>query len=85
MVQRTFNLVSGRRPPLGVVVFDDGATFNLDGGYVLGREPGHDEAVRSGRLRPLVERAVQFEMDLMLKYKVMPAALVTPNTIGLKG
>jgi ABC-type glycerol-3-phosphate transport system substrate-binding protein len=31
---------------------------------------------------PLVERAVQFEMDLMRKYKVMPAALVTPNTIS---
>jgi multiple sugar transport system substrate-binding protein len=30
---------------------------------------------------PRVERAVQFEMDLMLKYKVMPAAIVTPNTI----
>ena len=31
---------------------------------------------------PKVERAVQFVMDLMLKYKVMPAALVTPNTIS---
>jgi len=31
---------------------------------------------------PRVERAVQFQMDLMLKYKVMPAAIVTPNTIS---
>jgi hypothetical protein len=54
MVHRTFNLVSGKRPPLGVVVFEDGATYNLDGGYLVGREPGNDEAVRSGRLRPLV-------------------------------
>ncbi|MGH9277255.1 MAG: FHA domain-containing protein, partial [Acidimicrobiales bacterium] len=53
MVHRTFNLVSGRRPPLGVVVFEDGATYNLDDGYVVGREPEGDDAVRAGRIRPL--------------------------------
>jgi hypothetical protein len=41
-------------PPLGVLVFDDGATFALDGDYVLGREPGGDDAVRAGRARPIV-------------------------------
>lgn len=30
---------------------------------------------------PRVKRAVQFQIDLMRKYKVMPAAIVTPNTI----
>ena len=54
MVHRTLNLVPGKRPPLGVIVFDDGATYNLDGGYVVGRDPGRDEAVTSNRLRPLV-------------------------------
>ena len=54
MVHRTLSLMPGKRPPLGVIVFDDGATYNLDGGYVVGREPARDEAVTSNRLRPLV-------------------------------
>ncbi len=53
MVQRTLNLVEGPRPPLGVIVLDDGTTFTLDFDYVLGREPENDPAVVSGQARPL--------------------------------
>jgi hypothetical protein len=53
MVQKTLHLVDGRRPPLGVIVFDDGATFSVDTDYVLGREPEFDPDVVSGKARPL--------------------------------
>jgi hypothetical protein len=53
MIHVTHNLVEGPRLPLGVIVFDDGATFTLDADYVIGREPDDDPAVRSGRARPL--------------------------------
>lgn len=53
MVQKTLNLVDGPRPPLGVIVFDDGATYTLDLDYVLGREPELDPSVMSGAARPL--------------------------------
>ena len=41
------------RPPLGVLVLDDGTRFTLDGDYVLGREPALDGDVLAGRARPL--------------------------------
>jgi FHA domain len=41
------------RPPLGVLVFDDGTRVTLDGDYVLGREPVLDFDVMAGRARPL--------------------------------
>ena len=53
MVQQTHNLVPGIRPPLGVLVLDDGAVFIVDGDYVLGREPGHADDVLQGRALPL--------------------------------
>lgn len=53
MVQRTLNLVEGPRPPLGVIVFDDGTTFTLDSDYVLGREPENEPSVLAGTARPL--------------------------------
>jgi hypothetical protein len=53
MVQRTLNLVEGPRPPLGVIVFDDGTTFTLDSDYVMGREPENDPAVLAGTARAL--------------------------------
>ena len=53
MDQRTGILVDGRRPPLGLLVLDIGATFVLDDNYLLGRNPETDEAVVSGRLRPI--------------------------------
>jgi hypothetical protein len=54
MVHRTHNVVVGPRPPLGVLVFDDGTTYTLDAGYVIGREPEDDPRVMAGRARPLV-------------------------------
>ena len=39
MVQQTPALVDGPRPPLGVLVFDDGSVFQLEQDYVLGRQP----------------------------------------------
>jgi FHA domain len=53
MDQRTGILIDGRRPPLGLLVLDIGATFVLDDNYLLGRNPETDEAVVSGRLRPI--------------------------------
>jgi hypothetical protein len=41
------------RPPLGVLVLDDGTRFPLDGDYVVGREPTFDSDVIDGRARPL--------------------------------
>jgi len=54
MVQQTHNLVKGERPPLGFLVFDDGCTYQVDADYVIGRDPDTDDAVSSGRARPLV-------------------------------
>jgi hypothetical protein len=41
------------RPPLGVLVVDDGSRFTLDGDYIVGREPLLDGDVIAGRARPL--------------------------------
>jgi hypothetical protein len=41
------------RPPLGVLVLDDGTRVMLDGDYVLGREPALDGDVMAKRARPL--------------------------------
>jgi hypothetical protein len=54
MVQQTPVLSNGPRPPLGVLVLDDGSVFQLDEEYVIGREPTSDESVSSGRRRALV-------------------------------
>lgn len=54
MAESTGVFVEGPRPPLGLLVFDNGASFSLDENYLLGREPDVDERVRAGQLRPLV-------------------------------
>jgi hypothetical protein len=54
MVQQTHQIVEGPRPPLGVIVFDDGTTFRIDDDYVIGREPQLDPDVANGRARGLV-------------------------------
>jgi hypothetical protein len=41
------------RPPLGVLLLDDGAGYTLDADYVLGREPMLDVDVAAGRARAL--------------------------------
>jgi hypothetical protein len=53
MNQQTLVPRPGERPPLGVLLMDDGAVFQLDTDYVVGREPGLDSAVAGGRARPL--------------------------------
>ncbi|WGY00542.1 FHA domain-containing protein [Nocardioides sp. QY071] len=53
MVQQTPVLVNGPRPPLGVIVLDDGAVFQLDNPYLLGRDPAPDERIVAGEFRPL--------------------------------
>ncbi|GAA1260591.1 FHA domain-containing protein [Oryzihumus leptocrescens] len=45
--------VRATRPPLGVLVTDDGSVFLLTSDVVVGREPGGSEEVRSGRAQPL--------------------------------
>jgi hypothetical protein len=53
MVQQTRRTQLGQRPPLGVLLLDDGTAFTLDRDYVLGREPVLDGDVASGLARPL--------------------------------
>lgn len=48
-VHQTHNLVTGIRPPLGVVVVDDGTVLTLTTDYVLGREPENAADVLSGK------------------------------------
>lgn len=43
----------GPRPSLGVLVLDDGAMVEVDGDYVIGREPTQEPSVSSGEARPL--------------------------------
>lgn len=54
MLQVSHVLVQGERPPLGVLVVDEQATFTLDAGYVIGRRPSLDPAVDGVTLRELV-------------------------------
>jgi hypothetical protein len=42
------------RPALGLLVTDDGSVFAVTTDYVIGRAPERDQAVLSGRARPLV-------------------------------
>jgi len=46
--------VVGPRPPLGRIVFDDGAVFTVDAGYLVGRMPEADARARTGELQPIV-------------------------------
>ena len=43
----------GPRPPLGLLVLDTGAVFQLDGDYVIGREPTLDASVEACEARPI--------------------------------
>jgi pSer/pThr/pTyr-binding forkhead associated (FHA) protein len=42
-----------QRPPLGLLVFDDGTTYTVDAEYLMGRMPEADPRVASGALRSL--------------------------------
>jgi hypothetical protein len=54
MVHATHTRVTQSRPPVGVLVLDDGATFVLDRDYVIGREPAGHPLVHSGAAEALV-------------------------------
>ena len=53
MQQQTLYPRPGPRPPLGVLILDDGSIFSLDADYVLGREPTVHPDVRGAQARPL--------------------------------
>ena len=63
MVQQTHRLVTGVRPPLGVIVLDDGRVFALTTNLVVGREPGLDPAVLAGYAVPLELDDPELEMS----------------------
>lgn len=42
----------GPRPPLGVLLLDDGMVLRLDTDYVMGRDPERAEPVTAGKARP---------------------------------
>ncbi|HEV7196416.1 MAG TPA: FHA domain-containing protein [Pedococcus sp.] len=44
------------RPPLGILITDDGRVFTVTDDIVIGREPGQAPEVKTGRARPLVLR-----------------------------
>ncbi|MFN2519359.1 MAG: FHA domain-containing protein [Jatrophihabitantaceae bacterium] len=53
MAQQTLLPRLGPRPPLGVLVLDDGSIFSLDTDYIIGRHPVGDSDVMAGTARPL--------------------------------
>ncbi|GIG56978.1 hypothetical protein Lfu02_13500 [Longispora fulva] len=53
MVQLTLVTRLGPRPPLGVLLCDDGATYRLDADYVVGRNPERHPFVAAGSARAL--------------------------------
>jgi len=54
MNQQTGVLVFGTRPPLGLLVFDDGSAYTLDADYCVGRMPEVHPRVAEGGLRAIV-------------------------------
>ncbi len=54
MAQVSHVLVRGKRPPLGVLVIDEQATFTLDADYIVGRQPSKDPSIDGVRVRELV-------------------------------
>lgn len=53
-VHHTMVLINGPRPPLGVLVVDDGTTYSLNSDLVIGREPTSHEDVIAGTATPMV-------------------------------
>jgi hypothetical protein len=52
LVQRNLVPYKGERPPLGVLLLDDGLALRLDNDYLLGRDPERAPEVTSGEARP---------------------------------
>ncbi|MCK9923498.1 FHA domain-containing protein [Frankia sp. AgPm24] len=53
LAQQAGHTVWGPRPPIGILVFDDGMTLPVDMDLVIGRQPDRDDAVRAGTARAL--------------------------------
>ena len=53
-VHHTTVLINGPRPPLGVLVVDDGTTYSLNQDLVIGREPTSHEDVLTGTATPMI-------------------------------
>jgi hypothetical protein len=54
MLQKPQVQVQSERPPLGVLVCDDGSTYGLDGDYAIGSDPADEPGVVQGLAQPLV-------------------------------
>jgi hypothetical protein len=52
-VHRTLVVVEGPRPPLGILVLDDGSTIPVQNDMVIGRDPSVDELVAGGTALPI--------------------------------
>ena len=52
LVQRTLVPYKGPRPPLGVLILDDGTALPLESDYLLGRDPERAPEVAGGTARP---------------------------------
>jgi hypothetical protein len=53
MAQQTLARFDGPRPPLGLLLLDDGSTYRLDTDYLAGRDPGLGPDYELGVVRPL--------------------------------
>ena len=53
-VQNTTVLINGPRPPLGVLVVDDGTTYSLNEDLIIGREPTSHDDVLAGIASPMI-------------------------------
>ncbi|CAO5180883.1 FHA domain-containing protein [Frankia sp. AiPs1] len=53
LAQQAGRTVWGPRPPVGILVFDDGMTLTVDMDLVIGRQPDRDDSVRAGTARAL--------------------------------
>ena len=53
-VHHTTVLLNGPRPPLGVLVIDDGTTYSLGQDLVIGREPSSHDDVVAGIASPMI-------------------------------
>jgi pSer/pThr/pTyr-binding forkhead associated (FHA) protein len=48
-ISRSIVLVDGPRPPLGVLILDDGSTIPVRVDLIVGRDPSGDELVQEGQ------------------------------------
>jgi len=52
-ISRSLVLVDGPRPPLGVLILDDGSTIPIQFDLVIGRDPDGDDLVQHGSALPV--------------------------------